>query len=279
LAPSDQNIWKLRAEQIRGRLNAIYARDIYYPVATLDWLWRKRSHILRAKNKRRVQPTCLPQVAWWDRFQRRKISLTKIRKSSGNVNLSELAILAQAAAECPAGTEIVEIGTFDGRTTVNLALNAPPSCSIFTLDLPPHQPTRFQLEVGERQFVEKPSPGLWFRQCPPSMSSSARRITQLFGDSATFDWSNHYGKAGLVFVDGSHAYEYACVDSITAMQLVTINGAVLWHDYGVWGGVTRALEDLERTKNLGLRHIRGTSLVLWRALGADPFKNRKAFQD
>jgi hypothetical protein len=136
-------------------------------VATLGWLWRKRSQVLRAKNKRRVQPTCLPQVAWWDLFQRRKISLTEIRKVSGKVNLSELAILAQAAAGCRAGTEIVEIGTFDGRTTVNLALNAPASCSIFTLDLPPHQPTRFKLEVGERQFVEKPSPGLWFRQRPP----------------------------------------------------------------------------------------------------------------
>lgn len=167
MVPSEQNIWKLRAEQIRGRLNGIYARDIYYPVATLGWLWRKRSQVLRAKNKRRVQPTCLPQVAWWDLFQRRKISLTEIRKVSGKVNLSELAILAQAAAGCRAGTEIVEIGTFDGRTTVNLALNAPASCSIFTLDLPPHQPTRFKLEVGERQFVEKPSPGLWFRQRPP----------------------------------------------------------------------------------------------------------------
>jgi hypothetical protein len=63
------------------------------------------------------------------------------------------------------------------------------------------------------------------------------------------------------------------------MQLVTINGAVLWHDYGVWRGVTRALEDLERTKKLGLRHIRGTSLVLWRALGADPFQKRRAFPE
>ena len=51
------------------------------------------------------------------------------------------------------------------------------------------------------------------------------------------------------------------------MQLVDGNGVVLWHDYGVWDGVTRALEDLEQTKNLGLRHIRGTSLVIWRAPG------------
>jgi hypothetical protein len=49
------------------------------------------------------------------------------------------------------------------------------------------------------------------------------------------------------------------------MQLVAGNGLVLWHDYGVWDGVTRALEDLERAENLGFRHIRGTSIVVWRA--------------
>jgi len=265
LAPSDQAAWKISAEKIRGRWNASYALNVYYPVATLERLWRKRSRVLRGKKSRHEQPTRLPQVAWSDLFQRRKFSLTETRKCSGNVTLGELAILAQAAAGCVAGSEIVEIGTFDGRTTINLALNAPTSCSIFTLDLLPHQATRFQLEVGESQFVEKPLPGVRFRQCRQSLSSSARRITQLFGDSATFDWSNHYGKAGLVFVDGSHAYDYARVDSTTAMQLVTVNGAVLWHDYGVWEGVTRALEDLELTKTLGLRHIHGTSLVVWRA--------------
>jgi hypothetical protein len=253
--------------QSRYRCNGIYALNLYHPVATLARSWRKRTRSLRGKKSRHEQPTRLPQVSWSKVFQRRKIFLTEIRKSNGNVAIGELAILAQAAAGTPAGSEITEIGTFDGRTTINLALNTPATGAIFTLDLLLHQPTRFQLEAGESQYVEKPLPGMRFRQCRQSLSSSAQRITQLFGDSATFDWSNHYGKAGLVFVDGSHAYDNVRADCTTAMQLVTGNGVVLWHDYGVWDGVTRALEDLERTKNLGLRHIRGTSLVLWRAPG------------
>ena len=40
---------------------------------------------------------------------------------------------------------------------------------------------------------------------------------------------------------------------------------MLWHDYGVWPGVTQALEELEASRWLGLVNIRGTSLVLWRA--------------
>ena len=101
--------------------------------------------------------------------------------------------------------------------------------------------------------------------CPPAWRSYARRITQLFGDSARFDWSHHYGRASLVFVDGSHAYDYARKDSETAFRLIRPGGLVIWHDYSVWPGVTRALEELERSRQLGLRRIRGTSLVVWRA--------------
>lgn len=262
---SDKVTREVPGAQSIYRWNGIYALNLYHPVATLERAWRKRGRALRGKKSRHEQPTYLPEVSWSDVLQRRKIFLTEIRKSNGNVTIEELAILAQAAAGTHFGSEIIEIGTFDGRTTINLALNAPASGSIFTLDLPPHQPTRFQLEAGESQYVEKPLPGVRFRHCRQSLSSSAQRITQLFGDSATFDWSSHYGKAGLVFVDDSHAYDCVRVDCATAMQLVAANGAVLWHDYGIWDGVTRALEDLERTMNLGLRHIRGTSLVLWRA--------------
>jgi hypothetical protein len=270
MAHADTGHLDISAQRIRGRWNAIYALNLHHPVASWARPWRSRSRALRGKKEWHEQPTRLPQVDWRSVFQNRKISLAETRKSSGNVTLGELAILAQAAADCRPGSEIVEIGTFDGRTTINLALNAPAGSPIFTLDLPPDQPTLFRLEAGERQYVDKPLAGARFTQCPPSLSSSARRITQLFADSATFDWSSHHGKAGLVFVDGSHAYDYARTDSTTAMQLVVAGGAVLWHDYGVWEGVTRALEELERTLNLGLRHVRGTSLVLWHARRAAP---------
>ena len=48
---------------------------------------------------------------------------------------------------------------------------------------------------------------------------------------------------------------------------MTRSGVVIWHDYGVWEGVTQALEELDAGQKLGLRHVRGTSLVIWRAAG------------
>jgi hypothetical protein len=136
---------------------------------------------------------------------------------------------------------------------------------VFTLDLPADERAAFALAPGERQYVDKPQPGARFRACGSAWQAAARRITQLLGDSATFDWTPYEGRAGLVFVDGSHAYDYVREDSATALRLVAKGGLVLWHDYGRWEGVSRALEELEAECGLGLRHIAGTSLVVWRA--------------
>jgi predicted O-methyltransferase YrrM len=203
-------------------------------------------------------------VAWTEVLVRHPIRLVETDKADGNVNLAELAILAQAAAAIPVGSDVVEIGTFDGRTTLNLAVNAA-GARVFTLDLPPHERAAFSLAPGERQYVDKPRPGARFRACGPAWRGAAQRITQLLGDSATFDWAPYAGRAGLVFVDGSHAYDYVRKDSATAMRLVAKGGLVLWHDYGRWEGVSRALDELEAERRLGLRHIAGTSLVVWRA--------------
>src|SRR6185295_7516519 len=184
------------------------------------------------------------------------------------VNLAELAVLATAAASLSGGQkgkEIVEIGTFDGRTTLNLALNAPAHLPVFTLDLPPDTTPKFGLAPGERAFVEKPRSGRHFLEPSPEFAAAAARITQLYGDSAAFDWSAHFGRAALVFVDGSHAHDYVLADTDTALRLVADKGVVIWHDYGVWEGVTRALEAIEASRHLGLRHVRGTSLVVWKS--------------
>jgi hypothetical protein len=251
--------WRSLAARIRG----FYALSLYLPVSLLARRLRDRSRTRRGV-RRDTHATALPELAWSEVLARRPIRLVETDKADGNVNLAELAILAQAAAAIPPGAIVVEIGTFDGRTTLNLAVNAA-SAAVFTLDLPPDERAAFTLAPGERQYVDKPQPGARFRDCDPAWQPAARRITQMLGDSATFDWSPYQGRAGLVFVDGSHAYEYVRKDSATAMRLVVPGGIVLWHDYGRWEGVSRALDELETERGLGLRHIAGTSLVAWHA--------------
>lgn len=250
------------APSIAARVAGLYALSVYLPVSMLARRLRDASRARRGVRRDR-HATALPQVAWSAALKRHPIRLVETDKADGNVNLAELAVLAQAAAAVPAGSSVVEIGTFDGRTTLNLAVNAD-RAAVFTLDLPPDERAAFALAPGERQYVDKPQPGERFRECAPPWRTAAGRITQLIGDSATFDWTPYAGRAGLVFVDGSHAYEYVAKDSETALQLVAKGGLVLWHDYGRWEGVSRALDELEVERRLGLRHIAGTSLVAWR---------------
>ncbi|MEJ0076271.1 MAG: class I SAM-dependent methyltransferase [Alphaproteobacteria bacterium] len=246
---------------LKSRLNGIYARAIYLPLSS--YAQDVRAFGRRLRGVSRGQATRLPVVRWQEVLPRRPVSIVEPQKRSGDVNLAELAVLASAAAAATSGDEIAEIGTFDGRTTLNFAVNAPLQLSIFTLDLPPDTAPRFDLAAGERAYVEKPRSGRHFAEPRAEFAAAAARITQAYGDSAAFDWSSHFGRAALVFVDGSHAYDYVIADSDTAFRLVADKGMVIWHDYGVWEGVTRALEEIEASRHLGLRHIRGTSLVVW----------------
>ena len=49
-----------------------------------------------------------------------------------------------------------------------------------------------------------------------------------------------------------------------SVELVEQGGVILWHDYGIWKGVTQALDEIEDENRFGLKNISGTSLVCWR---------------
>jgi len=246
---------------MNSALLSFYALSIKRPISYLGYRLRFISRQLRGK-LRDQQVTRLPKISWRSVDPKQPLCLVEIDKAQGNVSFAEVVILAKIAGGVEPGSEIVEIGTFDGRTTLNMAMNSPSNCPIFTLDLPQGDDTAFDVEEGEKSFIDKPVSGARFIN---SDKEEATKITQMFGDSATFDFSDHFGKAGLFFVDGSHAYDYAKIDTATAMKVIRPGGTIIWHDYGVWEGVTKALDEIEAEQQLGLRHIRGTSLVFWQA--------------
>jgi hypothetical protein len=177
--------------------------------------------------------------------------------SDGNITLLELLVLARLVREQQPRT-LFEIGTFDGRTTLALAMNAPEDAVVYTLDLPPRTSTALEIEHADRAFVDKPESGIRFRD-----TEAARKIRQLYGDSATFDLTAY--SAEFIFVDGSHAYEYVMSDSVRALALLGDRpGAIVWHDYGEWIGVTRALNELATSDSrfAGLKWIEATTLAI-----------------
>jgi len=150
-------------EAARARIAGAYALRAYLPASLAARTFRNTLRRLRGKAGAPV--TRLAQVSWPQVLKSRPIELAETAKSDGNVRLSELAILALAAREVVPGSEIIEIGTFDGRTALNLAINAPPGVSIATLDLPADQPSALAIEQSERRYVDKPAPGARLRSC------------------------------------------------------------------------------------------------------------------
>ena len=179
----------------------------------------------------------------------------------GGISPFELVCVNKIAA-LYAPQRVFEIGTFNGKTTLNLAANAPAAAAVYTLDLPVKSDitTALRPHPWDKDFVAKRESGRHYRE-----SAYAHKIRQLWGDSASFDYGPFAGSIDLVFVDGSHSYEYVKSDSRAALRLLRNgSGTILWHDYGTaWHDVTKALNELFEGDPAfsGLRHLRGTSLV------------------
>lgn len=151
---------------------------------------------------------------------------------------------------------LLEIGTFEGNTTINLAANAPSAAHVFTLDLPPDWDRRYVLDVPDihDNAGVRSRTGLQFLD-----SSHANRITQLWGDSAEFDWDEH-GPYDFILIDGCHSYRYAVSDTRNALRVIRPGGALVWHDYGMLEDVSRAVDECSR--HTRVRAIQGTRLAV-----------------
>ncbi len=178
----------------------------------------------------------------------------------GNVTALELIILNRLARKYGPGS-VFEIGTFDGRTTLNLAANVAEDAVVYTLDLPPEEleSTGLRIAPGDSRYIQKARLGSRFRG-----TAQERKIRQLHGDSARFDFSPYAGAMDFVFVDGAHSPEYVKNDSLRALAMLRNGrGVIVWHDYNAWEGVTCVLDGLRREDPdfRGLTWIDGTTLA------------------
>lgn len=185
------------------------------------------------------------------------VSFQRANYKDGGISHLELYLICAIVRHIKA-KNMFEIGTFDGTTTLHLALNSEADARIFTLDLPQSliSDTKFALLESDKIYIDKSQPGERFKGL-----DLEHKIEQLLGDSATFDFSPFYQKMDLVFVDGSHQYEYVKVDSENAFKMLRPGGVIIWHDYITFDGVTKFVEELSHEESL--YHIKDTSLVIF----------------
>lgn len=247
-------------------LNRFWIYRLHIPFRDFAHGCRSTSRSIRTAlglRKKRANETGwkLPTVHWSTLCKSSGTRFLETDKADGNVNLTELATL-NALCRTYSPKEIFEIGTFDGRTTLNLALNC--EANVATLDLPAEELESSEVIGADKRYVDKPSSGARFTSPPHNALPCVKRITQHLGDSAKFDFSPWHGKIDFIFVDGAHSYDFVINDSEIALKLLNPDGGVIaWHDYGVWPDVAKALKELtEKNPDLPLVHVKGTSLAI-----------------
>jgi predicted O-methyltransferase YrrM len=154
----------------------------------------------------------------------------------------ELLVLAGIARSL-APSRILEIGTYDGNTALNLAVNTPVSTAITTVDLPQDWDGELTIPIASDEIntldmnQERVEIGGQFKH-----STYAPRIRQVFGDSAALDWNTLGGPFDLIFIDGCHARAYVRSDTDRALAVLAPGGTVIWHDYGFIDDVSEVVD-------------------------------------
>jgi predicted O-methyltransferase YrrM len=184
------------------------------------------------------------------------VKLTGAAGQQGSLTCFEVYFLASLSRLLSARM-VFEIGTFEGRTTLNMALNCAPEGEVYTIDLPSDDVrTKYERAYPNEGNARKIPVGGYFHN-----HLESGKIKQLWGDSASHDFERYYGKVDLVLIDGDHSYEYVKSDSEQALRMINSRGVVAWHDYdGSWRGVASYLRELASTRELC--HIEGTSFVV-----------------
>jgi predicted O-methyltransferase YrrM len=212
------------------------------------------------KHSRHSNPEkILPVVSIRDLTDDSRPKMAEQEIKDGNVTLLELECISKLVKYFKPDS-IFEIGTFDGRTTLNMALNAA-GTKIYTLDLPKSEMsnTGLRIKSGDKKFISKEISGSRFIG-----TEHETNITQIYADSAKFDYTPYENKMDFVFIDGSHSYEYVLSDTRHAMKLLRNGkGVILWHDYG-WREVVQALNEYYENDPLfkNLKNIENTSLAI-----------------
>ena len=188
-----------------------------------------------------------------------EFKVSRPRDWGGSMTITEISSLCHLVSALRP-RKVLEIGSFRGLTTLNIAMNAP-DAQIHTLDLPPNfDPAATEFANNDPETIK--ARGSYYYEG----REEAARLHQHYGDTATFNYEEIGGGVDLCLIDAAHSYDYVRNDTIRSLALMAPDGLMLWHDYGrndfmaepghAWG-VTRFLHEIA---SAGVKIIQGTSL-------------------
>lgn len=156
---------------------------------------------------------------------------------------------------------ILEIGTYLGVSAYAMALNAPPDCRIYTVDLPDAASASSVPELNriDQTHIAKSRHrvGEAFLRSPLQ-----KQIVQIREDSMTFRAERFMSNVDLIYVDGGHSRPIISKDTENAFRVLAANGTIIWDDYfHLYPDVVSFLNEL--SQQYPLRRISGTNYVMY----------------
>ncbi|MBU0762401.1 MAG: class I SAM-dependent methyltransferase [Candidatus Altiarchaeota archaeon] len=237
------------------------------PAATLEIFWRRFFPIgLTPKDPEAFR------IATWSYGKLRRENITDVfpkisdvevriqqtynRTIGTSIDVYELIVLLSIVKHLDA-RNILEIGTYDGNTTLNLAVNTVSDARITTVDLPDDESIELALNVpkicGNAEKKDK------YREQYRGTKYEGK-INQVYCDSAKVDWKKLSTPFDLAFIDGCHYLDYIRLDTENALKHLGKNGVIVWHDYGMSKDVSAVVD--EYSEKMVVKAIRGTRLAI-----------------
>lgn len=188
-----------------------------------------------------------------------KIEVANYQSVNGNVTSYELLVISSLIKDCKP-KNLLEIGTFDGNTTLQMGLNSGAESTIHTIDLPTAENPVKSAKSDSKFIEEKEKVTRRYLR-----SEIEHKVVQHYGNSMNYDFTlfTKNGLLDFVFVDGGHSYDCVKKDTENSLNVLSSKGVIVWHDFSpLWNGVFCYLCEL--SKSLPLVHIQGTKLVYYK---------------
>lgn len=155
----------------------------------------------------------------------------------GFLSPAEMELLHRLASEVPDGGHIVEIGSFQGKSTVCLGLGAKQAgAQVWAVD--PHE----DCQINETTHYGPENYAALLKNLVDFDLGSTVRIITLYSHAVIVCWHH---PINLLWIDGSHEYADVKQDFIDWSVAVVADGKIAMHDTsGHYPGVTQALNEI-----------------------------------
>jgi len=186
---------------------------------------------------------------------------TAVAEVAGWMTQGQGEALYEAAGRCPPGGRIVEIGSFQGRSTIVLASAAPESATVFAID--PHAGNdRGPQEIAGYATEADADHGAFLTNLRQAGVEDRVTHLRMFSDAALDELD---GPVDVLYIDGAHRFAPARADIRDWGRRVADGGSLLIHDSFSSVGVTLAILR-ELTFGRRFRYVgRSRSLTIYSA--------------